>query len=100
MVWMFQFHNGSIKGLALSPLRSRKLLRFNSTMVRLKVAAIDFDTSSNPGFNSTMVRLKVCPKRTTTTLGKGFNSTMVRLKESAKSLTIQFLKVSIPQWFD
>ena len=62
--------------------QSHHLIRFNSTMVRLKVTTIGSCwQGERESFNSTMVRLKV------TTIGscwqgerESFNSTMVRLK--------------------
>ena len=55
--YVFQFHNGSIKS---TPGRVPKceLLRFNSTMVRLKVVLTPKIIAKIKGFNSTMVRLK------------------------------------------
>ena len=81
----------------------RHSLRFNSTMVRLKVCKLIIEADhlltfqfhngsikrnppSNPmpqsqiGFNSTMVRLKVSPDKVPIPSQKSFNSTMVRLK--------------------
>ena len=55
---MFQFHNGSIKRRKILPIVAR-IMRFNSTMVRLKVMDAVAIPASFWCFNSTMVRLKV-----------------------------------------
>ena len=72
----FQFHYGTIKRITRR-LHILDLLRFNSTMVRLKVPSMPIEVDSLPRFNSTMVRLKDNGGMQDFTDVVGFNSTMV-----------------------
>ena len=56
---LFQFHNGSIKSQTIIAAFELGRRSFNSTMVRLKVAIGQSNSSEHVSFNSTMVRLKV-----------------------------------------
>jgi len=75
---MFQFHNGSIKAGFANKSNSRKI-SFNSTMVRLKLLAI------------------ACLVGATFQFQFHNGSIKASWEPEAKA---EFIRVSIPQWFD
>ena len=78
VVNLFQFHTGSIKSKRI---RTRECghRSFNSILVRLKAHQKGDERQQRDSFNSILVRLKVC---------------QYVVRES------QYIKVSIPYWFD
>ncbi len=57
--YSFQFHTGSIKRRSLLDWRYPNIVRFNSTLVRLKASLPTLHQAGMASFNSTLVRLKV-----------------------------------------
>ena len=77
----FQFQTGSIKRVSCRRLRHLACIRFNSKLVRLKVASFAiFLLGFKNRFNSKLVRLKVFFGRNITSCISSFNSKLVRLK--------------------
>ena len=70
-------------------------VRFNSTIVRLKVEPEFPVNSSVLCFNSTIVRLKEFSEQHRVEITTGFNSTIVRLKEYQQTSARRDNEVSI-----
>ena len=75
-------------------------LRFQFHYGTIKSAQKKADDSSLPYFNSTMVRLKVAARAPYQYYPFHFNSTMVRLKENPKFFLTDVFSISIPLWYD
>ena len=97
---LFRFHTGSIKSQA-DPHESSVELCFDSILVRLKAVFAADSTKLSFRFDSILVRLKAVPRPPGNATIVCFDSILVRLKDSFMDvITVYFVSVSIPYWFD
>jgi len=96
----FQSHAGSIEALAGVLYAPGDQVRFNPTLVRLRLDIEVLESGIESGFNPTLVRLR--PSAGASSLGGvwGFNPTLVRLRHVSILQLLRLHQVSIPRWFD
>ena len=87
--FMFQFQTGSIKSISLT-FPYRRKLRFNSKLVRLKVADDIYTTGATMTFQFQTGSIKRSSKNSESVKSSSFNSKLVRLKGFMKTVNILY----------